>query len=125
MRDYTPEFKAEVVQYYLDGHGSLETSKEFGLSPRGVILWVKAAGHEIRPRGKTVRSMHIHRNAAVKVVSKPAPKPEPAPVQESELARELKPLLPKDRSRLQIIDATTVIVWNSVEQRRALQKCVL
>lgn len=65
--------------------------------------------------------LEVARTAAVK---KPRRKPEvmvDPGVVISELPRELKTLLPPDRDRVQILNANTVIVWNSVEQRRRLQ----
>ena len=53
----------------------------------------------------------------------PPRKPKPAPVTVSKLHPALKKYL-RNAERVQIIDARTIIVWNSTEQKRRLQRKV-
>ena len=121
---YDADFKRSVVEYYLDNHTSIDTAEHFHVSRRAVTVWVTEAGQEVRPKGyRIVRdsAMRIHRNGAAKVAKK-APTPPPSPVTVAELSREIKRQLPRDVSRVQVLNPTTVIVWNSLAQKRALQK---
>lgn len=121
MTKTDPEYRETVVTYYLDNHTARETIAEFHIHNLTLKQWVEDAGHEMRKRGlKRESTMRVHRDAAVKK-TKPEPKPKVHPVDTSKLPPEIKRLLPSDVDRIQILNATTVIVWNSAGQRRKLQ----
>lgn len=108
------ETRLSVIDYRLGGHTIQETADAFQVSPDSVKRWTKPH----MPQEEN--TLQVHRNGAAKVAKK-AVKPKASPVDISRVPRELRSQLPKDLTRVQILNATTVIVWNSANQRRKLQ----
>jgi hypothetical protein len=50
------------------------------------------------------------------------PTPKPGPVKTVILAHQLKPMLVKYGNRVQVINSTTIIVWNNKASREAAEK---
>lgn len=65
--------------------------------------------------------LQVARTAAVKKPRRRSEVMQDPGVTVSQLPSELRALLPYHLDRVQILNASTVIVWNSVEQRRRLQ----
>lgn len=65
--------------------------------------------------------LQVARTAAVKKPRRKSEVMQDPGVTVSQLPDELRAQLPYHLDRVQILNATTVIVWNSVEQRRRLQ----
>lgn len=66
--------------------------------------------------------LQVARTAAVKKPRRRSEVMQDPGVTISQLPRELRELLPYHKAdRVQVLNANTVIVWNSVEQRRRLQ----
>jgi hypothetical protein len=71
-------------------------------------------------RERNLTTMQTHRSAAVK---KPRnlPKPKSGPVTTTILPSDLREYLVKYGNRVEVVNSTTIIVWNSVAQRDAMK----